>query len=263
MHLPSDPKQKSPTPDDLPQSPSFAVEDIYTSTPVKKQKVNSEPILQLSSPISPPRSLRALAASQTSMIATSLKRFCSDDLHPDILAHGVNQASSTPHSPKRARTMVQPITPKSVERLKGSQELNCSQDPKRLPTLDDLLDRSSRKASSRKGTPRRRLQGRAVGTPRKLSSPQRSPSLPLLEVFSSQPTYSMFRPQFQSTQHRRASLPPSPSQPLTSTQHLTPQKMPRGTASSGIGSFQSQFDIERRIDQVTAFLDADAWEVDT
>ncbi|KAF8508289.1 hypothetical protein JB92DRAFT_640314 [Gautieria morchelliformis] len=256
--LPRDTGQNSPIPDDILHSPSFAVKDVDTSTPPKRNQV-SEPVLQLSSPISPPRSLRPLAASQTS---ASLKRpHESDQADAVYPASDVSQAPGTPLGVKRARTLVEPITPKSVGRPRSSQEFKAAQIPKRLPTLDALLATSARKASSKKGTPL--IKGKAqhndayttCGSP----SPQRAPSA-VPEFSPSQPTYSMFRPQFQSTQHRAFSLPPSPSAPMTSTQPISPEKTLGGTASSGIGFYQSQFNVERRVDQVAEFLMADVWD---
>ena len=237
---------------------------MNVSTPVKRNQI-AEPILQLSSPISPPRGLRPLVASQTSTIPVCNKRpHESDDLPTVNAADGVNPPPGTPHVLKRAKTIVQPITPKSVERLRGSPDFNSSQErePKRLPTLESLLIRSSRKASSKRGTPliKGKSLQKVVSVPVESRSPHPTPPLASLDMSSSQPRYNMFRPQFESTQRRASSLPPSPSQPLTSTRSVSPQKI-FGTASSGIGFYQSQFDVERRVDQVATFLDTDVWNL--
>ena len=173
----------------------------------------------------------------------------------------VNQAPSTPREVKRARTVVEPITPKSAWRPRGSQEVSTAQDPKRLPTLDALLAASSRKASSRRGTPSIRRKVQRVGDTGS-PSPCHTPSSAIPNLSLSQPTYSMFRPQFQSTQNRAMSLPPSPSQPMTLTHPVSPEKPFGGTASSSIGFYQSQFNVESRVDQVAAFLDADVWNIE-
>jgi hypothetical protein len=220
----------------------------------------SEPVHQLSSPISPPRSLRPLMASQTSI---SLKRPQESDQAVAVYSTGdVSQEPGTPPGVKRARTLVEPITPKSVGRPRGSQESKVGQIPKRLPTLDALLSTSARKASSRKGTPlikgkkaQHNDRGMSCGSP----SPRHT-SLAIPEFSPSQPTYSMFRPQFQSTLPRAFSLPSSPNAPMASTQPISPEKVLGGTASSGIGFYQSQFNVERRVDQVAEFLMADVWD---
>ena len=159
----------------------------------------------------------------------------------------------TPHGVKMAHTMMEPMTPTSVRKT-ASHEQAHSQGLKRLPTLTALLAASSRKTSLRAKC-KVRSKPEPSPTPNRMSSGANfSPS---------QPTYSMFHPQFQSTQQPRArSLPPSPSRPMTSTQPLSPQKPFVGTASSGIGFYQSQFNVESKIDEVAAFLNADVWDIE-
>ena len=240
----------SPIPNDIPSTLSFAKKDTHTSTPFKLDRL-PDPVLQLSSPVSPPRSLRPITSHTLPSVPAKRSR---QEANPDDLSPE-RATTSTPRAVKKARTMMVPITPTSVRRPTTSQDQAHSQDPKRLPTLTALLA-----ASSKKVTPRPKSNVKSKPSPS--LTPFRMTSVAVANFSPSQPTYSMFRPQFQSTQLRARSLPPSPSQPMTSTQPFSPQKASVGAASSGIGIYHSQFNVESRIDEVAAFLNADVWDIE-
>ncbi|GJJ11765.1 hypothetical protein Clacol_006003 [Clathrus columnatus] len=165
---------------------------------------------QLSSPISPPRSLKPLSGTPGDSFPVSSKRLHQDDDDEDKndgagsrLSIDSRDILETPRPNKRFKAGDEPITPKSVERpslpsssqLQGpsSQAVIGNEEIKRLPTLMDLIANSSRK-SSRRGTPGQR-SSRSSHTPR-----HGALALPELLPPSSQLSFSMFLPQAESTQ---------------------------------------------------------------
>lgn len=157
---------------------------------------------QLSSPISPPRSLRPLANMTQASFPVSSKRLNEDDENAyanadaslynsqDILLDTPRQQ----HRPtKRLKPADEPITPKSVERRTLSQlsQLPPEEEAKQLPTLTELMANSKRRRKS--------SSIRSSQTPRQ-------DMLGFTEMTFSPIPYSMFKPQAQSTQVRAFSL---------------------------------------------------------
>ncbi|KIJ31845.1 hypothetical protein M422DRAFT_783688 [Sphaerobolus stellatus SS14] len=211
-------------PSDIQGQPSFNLGSQNISTPKSKAPQ------QLSSPISPPRlTLEAVTVSQPSYPVSSKRlRGNSEDESQDK-----SEGFSTPRA-KRAKKQVEPITPKSVER--PSQEVRRSQpDHRTLPTLTQLLVSSSKSRKSRKSSS---------------GSPLSGASFKSGDWACSEPMYSKFLPQFESTQ-RRHSEPVSPGDVRESSSVDSQQNLP--SSSSGM-YFQSQFPVERRLEHVAAFL---------
>lgn len=147
---------------------------------------------QLSSPISPPRSLKPLTGSQGSFPVSSKRLRVDGDA--DATPINSQDVLDTPRRQGPIKAGDEPITPKSVKRRTLSQQQSQQgvggESSSRLPTLTELI--ASSKKGSRRGTPGQKSMTSS-------QTPRRG-ALGLPEMSSSQIPFSMFMPQAESTQ---------------------------------------------------------------
>ncbi|KAF8503063.1 hypothetical protein BU17DRAFT_71824 [Hysterangium stoloniferum] len=264
-----------PAPSDLPsQSPSHISIQLPPSSPLSALSPSHPPPSHISPQLPPSSPLSALPSSHPLPLQTLLshppsqKRMRESEVENSSWSTHHSQQDqegsiepTTPHASKRAKGAVEPITPQSVERP-SSQTFRSSQQLARLPTLTELL---KSRGSSRRGTPARRRSDNSTPvqltrTPR--SAQQRIATEDEPHFSPSQPvSYAMFRPQFESTQCRASSLPPSPGDVVGAIQP-DPFKL-LSAGSSSVSFYQSQFNVENNIGAVAAFLTDDIVGSDT
>jgi len=187
---------------------------------------------RLSSPISPPHSLQPLKPftdTQLSFPVSSKRNRNSFEQDQDDVE------VSQPFTPaKRPRAGVEPITPVSVQKssqerrnsqeTRRVQEASCAIQEQKVPPMIDLLALQ-------------KPQKRSKVSP--ASQRYKSPDIEL-----SQPSYSRFQPQFESTQRRDENRG---SSPVIEMSLLPP-------SSDADLYYQSQFNIEEKVDMIDEVL---------